>query len=212
MGQDITTTTTGNRLSSLNREISDLTDLLRPASDDAAVSRVMSLRNAGLEWPTGIDGKTAPRVYGFALKGLPLGAIKSTVAKIIRGEVPSIKKFMPTPPELAALVRSEVRPIVEDLSRARATVEAMQRGAPVEEKTPEAIERVRQLVAGVKLAAKEAKEGEARGYRPEMPLSPEEAEHYRKILALPDAKEVNEEHLAYRRRIASKLEASEGEQ
>lgn len=207
------TLTTASRLSTLRREISELSEKLARASDDAITARILFLKRSGMKLPGGVDADKIDRIYGFALKGCSHEGLKAVTERLIQGGYPEINPaFIPTPAELARIVRAEDAKMAAARARAVELIEAMQPEAPAAAKVDEgAKERIRKMVAGVKLAAKEAKENEARGYRPEMPLSPEEAERYRKILALPDAKEVNEEHMAYRRRIAAKLEASEGE-
>lgn len=185
--------------------ISDLTGQLQPLSDDGTIARVLSLHNAGLQWPPGLDGKVAPKVYGFALKGLPGEALKRAVTRIIRGEVPTVTRYMPTPPELAALVRAEARDLYADRGRLLLALDSMETGKPMPERDQSAVDRVRQLVAGVKLAAIEARQNSGRGALPEEPASPEEVERLQKILDLPDVANVTAEHMAARRRASARI-------
>ena len=168
------------------------------------MARVLSLHNAGLGWPQGIDGKSAPKVYGFALKGLPGEALKRAVTKIIRGEIDGVTKFMPTPPELANLVRAEARPLIEDRARARETLDAYERGLP--EKTPEAKARVRAMVDAFKRDHKAQKDASVRAARFDEPLTPEQEARYRAILDLPDrVGGPDADQADYRSRIQAKL-------
>lgn len=170
----------------------------------------MSLRNAGLEWPPGIDGKTAARIYSFALKGLPGEALKSAVMKIIRGEFESIGRYMPTPPQLAVMVRMEARPLLDARARARETLESLSAGRAESVKDPAAVARVRDLARKVRDDAAELRDASVRGSMAFLPISHEQAETYQRILDLPDrAGAVDAEVLAYRRRVQSRIDTAE---
>lgn len=165
------------------------------------------MHNAGLAWPPGIDGKTAARVYGFALKGLPGEAIKRTVTKIIRGEVETITSFMPTPPQLAVMVRMEARPLLDARARARETLESLTVNRAETVRDPASVARVRDLVRKVKEDAAEVREASQRGSMAVLPISHEQAENYKRMLDLPDRPgAVDADVMAFRRRIQAKIE------
>lgn len=151
-------TTTGNQLSTLEDKISAVNELLRPASDDAIASAVIKLSGAGLPFTTGIDPANAARVYQFALRGVSIAAIKRTVQKIVQGEVPTVREFLPAPPALAALCKAEAREIWMDRERLIATKEALEFKRPGGTKTPEAKARVRAMAADFVASVKQAKE------------------------------------------------------
>lgn len=191
----------------MKAEISSLTEQLQPASDDAVTARILSLHNAGLAWPPGIDGKSAARVYGFALKGLPGEALKRTVTRIIRGEVEEIKSFMPTPPQLAVMVRMEARPLLDARARARETIESLTANRAGTVRDPASVARVRDLVRKVKDDAAEVREASRRGYTADLPISHEQAETYKRMLDLPDRPGADDaDTAAFRRRIVAKIE------
>ena len=112
------------QLSTLQNEISALTEKLSPLVDANVAEAIKSLLAAGLALPTAMNPDQAPAVYGFALKGSSIHGLKRSVAKIIRGEYKIHKAFIPNPPELATLVRAETQSIVDDLGRAKSMLEA----------------------------------------------------------------------------------------
>jgi hypothetical protein len=158
--------TLSNRLSILDQEITTLTDQLRPASDDAVKSKLLSLQRSGLQWPPGIDAKRAPEIYAYALKAAPTACLKLAVEKIIQGEVEGVELYIPTPPALAAMVRKLAAPMIEDAARVRSIREAMT--PPGETADPEEqdrqLARIREMHQGFKdyRAALKAEEEAAR--------------------------------------------------
>lgn len=144
------TTTGGNQLSTLSDKISAVNDLLTPASDNSIASAVIKLAGIGLPFPPGLDPEKAALVYQFALRGVAHEAIKRVVLKITQGEVPSVMKFLPAPPELAALCKAEAREIWTDRERLIALKEAMEFKRPGGLRTEEEKARVRAMVDQVK--------------------------------------------------------------
>lgn len=160
MGTELTTTANRLSISTLTQELSVLTDHLQPASDDAIAARLLSLTRAGLSFPPGLDPKRAGQIYGFAMKGISIEALKRATEKLIKGDVPNHNRnFIPTPPAFAAIAKAEAREMHTDAARIRETIDALQLGyvvGPV--KTDEAKAAVRNMVAGVKAAAAETRE------------------------------------------------------
>lgn len=76
-------------------------------------------------------------------------------------------------------------------------------------KAEEAKERVRKLCAETVQSLRAYTDSQNKGFKPEMPLSPGQAGMYRAMLALPDARDVTEEHRQRRRKIGTKLEATQ---
>lgn len=136
-------------LSTLQTEITALTERLKPATEDHVSDAISTLLAAGLMLPSAMDPAKAPAVYAFALSHVSSAGLKKAVTKIIRGEYPNINQaFIPAPPQLASMARSETKVIADDLARSRLKLESMTPAQP-EKKSPESIERVRQLVASV---------------------------------------------------------------
>lgn len=134
--------------STLQTEITALTERLKPATKDHIADAISSLLAAGLAIPSAMDPEKAPAVYAFALENIPSFALRRAVTKLVRGEYENVhRSFLPSAPELAALARGEAKTIADDLYRKKATLDAL---TPVvhEPKSPESIERVRALVAG----------------------------------------------------------------
>lgn len=134
-------------LSTLEGEITALTERLKPATEDHVADAIGSLLASGLALPSAMDPKKAPAVYAFALANVSSSALKRAVTKLIRGEYDNVNRaFMPSAPELAALARGEAKIIMDDLARAKLKRDSMTPPTP-EKKSPESIERVRALVA-----------------------------------------------------------------
>lgn len=190
-------------LSTLNQEISGLTEKLTPATADHVKESISSLIRAGLLFPASIKAEDAPMVYGFALTSISAHGLRHAVAKLVRGEYENINRaFIPLPPELAAMARAETRTIVEDLARLKAKREAME--LKPQTRNPETVARIREMVAKHREqhAARKAVES-----IPQEPLSDEKAEYYRSILALRDTSNVSAEQMAYRRVIEREVDS-----
>lgn len=67
------------------------------------------LFRCGLPFQRGADPDTAMMAYVGSLAGITRDAIAAGIAKFLRGDVEGVSvKFVPTPPELARIVRSAV--------------------------------------------------------------------------------------------------------
>lgn len=164
---------TGNQLSILDDQITAVNDALRPASDDAIAAAIIKLAGAGLAFPTGIKPEGAARVYQFALRGISIAALKSTVIKIIQGEYPNSQEFIPKPPMLAAYARAAARELWNDRERLISIKEAREFKLPNRQRSEEEIARVRALVEQVKAAAVANREAEKSAFydKPEAELN-----------------------------------------
>ena len=143
-------TTGGNPLSisTLSARLTDLTERLQPASEDAIAAALLKLNRAGLAYPPGLDAKAAGRVYGYSMKAIPIEGLKRAIEKIMRGEVEGQNpNFIPTAPAFASIARKEAAALYADSARIRETIDAIEAGRalPPDPKDPEAIERVRKL-------------------------------------------------------------------
>ena len=59
-------------ISTLNQQIGELTEKLRPVSEDHVSKAIRSLLAAGLALPSGMDVSKAPEIYAYALSGVPV--------------------------------------------------------------------------------------------------------------------------------------------
>lgn len=197
-------TTQNSRLSILTQEIGDLQSKLARATDDAVMARVLFLTRSGLKFPAELDAARAPQIYAFALKGCSLEALKIVCERIVQGRVETIRSFMPTAPELAALVRAEGAVIASDLARASATLDAIQANAQQPPVVDEAARRrVVAKLQDFRMNHKQRKQEENAGGK--IVLDHERAERMKAIMAMPDAVEPTQEVLAYRRLIEHAL-------
>lgn len=188
----------------IDAEIAEIRDRLSPAEKSHIDKAVVSLKAAGLQYPVGIDMDKISTVYNMALKGVSHQALAKTVAKYIRGEY-SAQSFgyMPTPPELAARVREEERADRQQIIRLIERRDS-QSGPEKVEKSPESKARVREKVAQFLAANSEFRRSKEK--QTDAPMTPERAEMFRQIMALPDRGEPTFEVKQYRERIAKVME------
>lgn len=191
-------------ISSLNREIGALTEKLAPITEDQVSKGIRSLLSAGLSLPSGMQADKAPEIYEFALAGVPATGVQRAITKIIRGEYDINRAFIPSPPELAAMARAETRSLRDDKIRLLERKKALEDAAP-EPVSEEGRARIRGLLA--KFRSQHAAK-KAIALAPETPMTEEQADYYRKIMALKDAAGVGPEQRAYRSVIARKVENS----
>lgn len=196
--------------STLAAQITVVTDRLAPVAEDAIAKALRSLQAAGLGLPSSVNPKDMNKVYSYALHGLSHEALMVAVRKLVRGEYDIDRRaFIPTPPELAAMVRAETRVITDDLVRLKQKAEAigLQSKPSTTEGTasdPKARERV-QVLLGRFRAAVAASKAQDRRYVADDSVSPEMADMWAKIMDLPDAKEVGIDQVHYRNSVREKL-------
>lgn len=136
-------------LSTLEREITALTDDLAPASAETIAACIDAMKRAGMTVPVGIPPNEIVTEYGIALRSVPKIGLKDAMRRIRQGEYTDMDySFMPRPAELAKRARAEAARYREDLVRKRETYQALT--APIARKDPAMIERVRRLVDGFK--------------------------------------------------------------
>lgn len=193
-------------LSTLNREISVLTEKLAPINDDQAGVAFRRLLMTGLSLPASMDAGKAPAIYAFALRGISNDGLTRAVEKVIRGEYDNISRaFMPTPPELAALARTEARMLVDDLVRLKDRRESMTHKAPAIDRSPEVMARVRAL----RVKAKQEFQASKQTGPANEPLTDEKADYWAKMATLRDAPDISAEQRAFRAKITTDLAAHE---
>jgi len=134
------------QLSTLQTEISVLTEKLSPVSEDRVTKSVRSLLAAGIALPAGMNADKAPDIYAFALAGIASQGVAKVTEKLIRGEYDIHLGFIPKPPEFASLARKESQKLVDDIARLRAKKNAIEEAEKLHEKsTPEQKARIREL-------------------------------------------------------------------
>lgn len=187
-------------LSTLNQELSALTEKLAPTNAEHVAEAIKSLLSAGLALPVNMVQEQAPEIYAFAMKNVSQTGLRKVVTKLVRGEYDNISKaFIPLPSELAAMARAETRILVEDVARLKERRDSLMLTLP-EKKDDDARERVRKKLQEFREqnAARKAVQS-----IPQEPMTEEKAEYYQKIMALRDAPDLSAEQMAYRRKIAS---------
>lgn len=152
-------TTTDNQLSILTTRLSDLTEMLRPASADAVASAVLKMARSGLAYPAGIDARRAGDIYAFACRNIAVEAIKRGVVKVISGEIDGISRsFIPTPAELAHICRREHAAMSSDMADVRLRIDSIRKPDAREPITDASRARTRQLVEQVHAMAQAVRE------------------------------------------------------
>lgn len=193
------------QISTLSREIGALTEKLAPAGSDTIARYLLSMRKAGMAIPAGMKPDDLEATYGYALADVPAYGLHRAVEKLLKGEYEIERGFIPRPPELAAMARLEAKVIREDLARLRERERTLK---DLSEKPCEVDEasraRVKALLANFRKGHAEAK-AKQRGQPVHMPMSPEQADYWSKISALPDAESLSAENMEHRRKIGSEL-------
>jgi hypothetical protein len=191
-------------LSTLQNEISVLTDRLKAATEEQVADAMRSLLAAGLSLPSSMDPEKAPAVYTYAITNVSAAGLRKAVSKLIRGEYEFLSKaFIPTPPELAAMARAETRSLSDDLARAKLKLQSI--APPEPSKVDEAGKaRIRSLLQQFR-SDNENRKARERGIIVHEPMTPEKAAHWAKIQTLPDAPEITAEQQAFRRKIEMEI-------
>lgn len=191
-------------ISTLNQQIGVLTEKLHPVTEEQVARSIKSLIASGLPLPSSMQPDKAPDIYGFALAGVPSYGLQKAIAKVIRGEYDINRSFAPTPPELAAMARAEAKVIRDDKARLIERKEALEGPQTPPQVSEEAKERIRKALVGFRQHVAASK---GKGMAAEIPMSPEQAAYYQKIMSLRDADGVGAEQLAYRTAISRKVDA-----
>ncbi|WP_234818615.1 hypothetical protein [Sinorhizobium fredii] len=206
------TTNLPAQLSTLNREITALTDRLAPVQEDAILRSLGAMQAAGMTIPQGIDPLKLSAVYGYALSGVPSCGLSIATQKLIKGEYAGNPDILlgaiPKPPIFAALCRLEARPIADERIRKREKMEAIQPADKPVDRSPEVMARIRARVAAFRQEVAAQKGAKS---IPHEPMAPEREDMLRRILELPDARNVTAEQMAFRRGIQTEIGQRENE-
>lgn len=96
------------QLSTLEREISALTEQLSPAGPDDIAKAIASLMDGGMLFPQSIKAADPVDEYRAVLKGVPICGLRAAFIKLKRGEYTNLNPdFIPLPAALARLAREE---------------------------------------------------------------------------------------------------------
>lgn len=102
------------QLSTLEREISALTEQLSPAGPDDIGKAIAWLMDGGMLFSQSIKAADPVEEYRIVLKGVPLYGLRAAFTKIKHGEYTDLKPdFIPLPAALARLARNEAAGKVE---------------------------------------------------------------------------------------------------
>jgi len=102
------------QLSTLDREITALTEQLTPAGPDDIAKAIASLMDGGMLFPQSIKSPDPIEEYRIVLKGVPICGLRTAFIKLKRGEYADLKPdFIPLPAALARLAREEAAGKVE---------------------------------------------------------------------------------------------------
>ncbi|RVE84782.1 hypothetical protein CN238_24335 [Sinorhizobium meliloti] len=170
------------------------------------------MQAAGMSIPAGIDPNKLDAVYGYALEGVPSCGLTIATQKLIKGDYagnPDILLGMiPKPPILAALAKAESRLAREDLARKREIAATLTHQPPEIDRSPEVMARVRARLNQFRQEHAASKVATGAVLAPE-PISSERADELARMLALPDARSVSAEQMAYRRKVEMDIVAEE---
>jgi hypothetical protein len=96
------------QLSTLDQEITSLTDQLSPAGPDDIAKAIASLMDGGMLFPQSIKAADPVEEYRIVLKGVPICGLRAAFIKLKRGEYVDLNPaFIPLPAALARLARDE---------------------------------------------------------------------------------------------------------
>lgn len=202
--------TTTARSSTLAVQITEVENKLRPPVQDEILAGLKWLLDVGVSYSMSMKPGEEEDAYISILKGVPMCGLKKALTKFRNGEYENMNyAFIPLPAELAAMSRAEAKADRDDLARLRDTKRTIdETTAEAPKVSDEGKARIREMLANFRASHRMAKEAERGQVVAE--VTPEKADMLRKILALPDAKEVSAEHIR-NRQVAEKLIAAAGE-
>lgn len=118
------------RLSTLQGEITALTEKLSPCGIDEVGKCIASLMDAGMMIPASIQAEDPIEEYRVALKGVPIHGLRTVFVKLKRGEYEiQNRAFLPIPGEMAAMANLECRSLREERVRASELAKAARANA-----------------------------------------------------------------------------------
>lgn len=96
------------QLSTLEREISVLTEQLSPAGTDDIAKAIAWLMDGGMMFPQSIKAADPIEEYRVVLKGVPICGLRAAFTKLKHGEYADLNPaFIPLPAALARMARDE---------------------------------------------------------------------------------------------------------
>lgn len=161
------------------------------------------MRRAGASAPNGMEWDDASKVYEYALKDVPSSALKIVTKKFVSGEYENMEyRYIPRPPELAAMCRMEARSIHEDLRRLNEKKETLSLLAPKPKASEDEKERIRKMHKDFMAHHAATKEG----FIVQEPMTEEKAEYWRAIMELKDSPSDRPETEVFKRSIKVQIE------
>lgn len=103
--------------STLQSEITALTEKLAPSGADEVAKCINALLDAGLMIPSAVSENEAIDLYRDALSATPIEGLRRTFSKLKRGGYSKHLAFLPNPSEMAALANAEAQSLREDRAR-----------------------------------------------------------------------------------------------
>lgn len=103
--------------STLQSEITALTEKLAPSGADEVAKCINALLDAGLMIPSAVSETDAIDLYRDALSATAIEGLRRTFFKLKRGGYSKFVAFMPNPSEMAALANAEAQSLREDRAR-----------------------------------------------------------------------------------------------
>lgn len=103
--------------STLQREITSLTEKLSPSGADEVAKCINSLLDRGFMVPSSVSDVYTIDLYRDALSSTPIEGLRRAFVKLKQGDYPEYVDFLPKPAALAALANAEARGLREDRAR-----------------------------------------------------------------------------------------------
>lgn len=103
--------------STLQSEITALTEKLSAAGSDEVAKCINALLDAGLMIPSAVSENEAIDLYRDALAATPIEGLRKAFIKLKRGGYAKHVTFLPNPSELAALANAEAESLRADRAR-----------------------------------------------------------------------------------------------
>lgn len=103
--------------STLQSEITALTEKLSPSGACEVARCINALLDAGLMIPSAVSENDAIDLYREALSGTPIDGLRKAFIKLKRGGYSKYLAFLPNPSELAALANGEAQSLRDDHAR-----------------------------------------------------------------------------------------------
>lgn len=140
--------------STLQSEITALTDKLSPAGADEVAKCINGLLDAGLMIPSAVSENEAIDLYREALSATPIDGLRKAFVKLKRGGYSKYLAFLPNPSEMASLANAEAESLRADRARISERARMVRENAQLNIKSGKQV-LARNLVTDHRLRAEE---------------------------------------------------------